>query len=196
MNFKQFLELTEPVSFAHPAATVQTLDVNQALQIITRAAQDSFGRLPNTRVSTGEEELLIMSPSREINIHMASHPAGTFGFNQLPAHAEIPEMDIEFAWNYDNEPTQLSPKDSSSSFPIAKEVDKETFPLVKAFKAFLLQLRNYPITASYVAIGGRGSVSEPKNRRASLYQKVFDAVGYTRQGSTTMPTWIPPVLIH
>ena len=195
MNFRDYYSLLELVN---DPLTPQELSPEQAGDVVRTAIQNTFAKLPNIKTdqqnSNKEIKFDLKTPERII---------------QITLEKEEGIVDIQFNWssayrnnNYDN----FSGKDSRVFFPVQKELQADTPMFMSAFKAFLTELRKYPIYVQYETINSPYSYKR-SNRRANLYDKLMRAAGYTPNGNSK-PTligpglhigkaiWTPPVLNH
>lgn len=195
MEFRRFYNLLELVT---DPVTPQELSPEQAGNVIQTAIQNTFAKLPDVKMEqkASSKEIIfdLKTPSRII---------------QMTLEKENGILDIQFNWssayrnnNYDN----FSGKDSKVFFPIQKELQADTPMFLSTFKAFLAELRKYPIYIQYETISSPFNYKR-SNRRATLYDKILSSTGYTLNGNTK-PTlagtdfligksiWTPPVLNH
>jgi len=202
MNFKDFYEITNPVPFSSAPgnlAPIQALNQQQAADVILKITKNSFGKIPQTDVTTFQSYgpgIKATTQSREIEINV-THMASKRLFGSFYSGTTLPVADISFSWNYSNRQgqQQKSPKDNQHGLYVRQEPDKETISLMHAFKDFLIQLRNHPIGVSYVAVDSHSVDGNIANRRSDLYKKMFIALGYIKvMGGFSLPLWIPPLL--
>lgn len=194
MNFRDFHDLLEVVASPVTNNNISSLDVPHTTELIKIAVQKSFGTLPEganiqTKTDDGYEKdatVVVRTQKREIEFVITSND-----YRLYPKR--VVEVDITFTWESSHRPTARSPKDNSWSFSIAQELDVDTMPALKAFKQFLLLLREYPILVTFTAMPPQGSDGldfTAKNRRASLYARIMHACGYTKKNGA----WYPPIM--
>jgi len=199
MNFKDFYEIVSPVPFSSPAATpVSELSVEAATRIVFEIAQNSFGKLEGVQIEANGHGVSIATATREIDFDITATTAYHLLKNpDVYLGDTLPIVEIAFGWNRVHRVASKSPKDNQRNFSVGTEVDKETIPLMHAFKACLSQLRNYPIAVVYTAVYSRPIGGPMINRRGGVYQRMFNAVGYIQTGQDNHnPIWLPPLLIR
>lgn len=196
MNFRDFHDLLEVVSWLRPKTenpAANMLDVASASQVILKAAQTTFGLLPNADVKLmnndvfhtpgGSATIEVRTQRREINLNL-NQPRSGFGKTRPVV------MEIEFSWLYKQAPAVTSPKDDSEIYPVSQQLDSETMPALKAFKQFLLLTRQHPIVITFTAVADRpGNVPSQNNRRENLYSKILQSCGYKE---VQAGVWLPP----
>lgn len=207
MNFRDFYDLLETATLAPPETA--ELDITQAIQIIGNASRMAFGVVPNAQVISkvtndgsaptfylhGSGVVNIKTRSRNIEFYVRQKLA-SYVLHDQPADRDLIEMEVEFSWTWQAKPMPgtTSPKDHPNSFPVQKEMNPETMPILKAFKQLLLTIRKYPIVIVFVAITAdpiNPDMGGDPNRRGNLYSKILQACGYTQYDSGV---WVPPGL--
>lgn len=192
MNFRDFYTLLELVT---EPATNQNLPPDQVGKIVSVTLKTTLGQLPNVKFEEkdqGEETHFdLKTPDRIITVVL----------NKVDA-----TVDIQFNWsstyrnnNYDN----FSTKDSRTFFPVQSHLQADTPVFLNAFKAFLTELRKYPLYVQYESLSSPYA-HKRSDRRANLYDKILRSVGYTLNSNNKpivignqkflKKLWTPPAL--
>lgn len=209
ITFRDFYELLETATLAEPKTA--ELNITQAVQLIGNASRLAFAGIPNTQIISkvindgsvvngtsfylhGSGIVSVKTKSRTIEMYVRQKVA-KYVLHDSPKNQDLIELEIEFSWTSQSKAMVVpSPKDHPNSFPVSKEMDPETMPILKGFKQLLLSIRQYPIVIVFAAITANPAdknVAVDPNRRGNLYAKILQACGYTQYDEGV---WISPGL--